>query len=283
MSHESLEYIFNRVGSSCVGVFWFNREYSEVKDINGLVEFTDGDLVSGVDINPSNGHPFYRQDIDSEPRGRVAVDNGQVYVFVGRECSDRAIELVKKSFGLVKYGSRVKVVRGGHWDVEGSSVFDYLDMGDVVESTVNRAMRVNDNISVKSAQAGSPKVGLFWYEVVGGNYVMVEHTEHSKGDLPMENHMSVWEASKGSLGDKYRELGWSDLPRGRVSYDMGLNKYTVVSGELCIDGVCKNKGFSSMISNTYKLPYDTVWLYSGHYDLNESMMDYNIDGSSVED
>jgi len=104
------------INSSFVGLFWFDNDYSEVKDICGVREFTKGDVLAGTSMYPDGFHVDYTQNPNKNPRGRVSLMRGRIKINVGLQCPDSAIRNVKRAFGIDEFGSKVSITRGMHWD-----------------------------------------------------------------------------------------------------------------------------------------------------------------------
>ena len=69
---------------SYVGLFWLSKDYSSITDVNGLKEFTESDVKSGVLIQPIGGHYLYNFPRDV-PRGRVELHEGKLKIYLGED------------------------------------------------------------------------------------------------------------------------------------------------------------------------------------------------------
>jgi hypothetical protein len=133
--------------------------------------------------------------------------------------------------------------------------------------------------NVKPAPPDDPCVGLFWYFKKGQKYVFITKTMHKPGESGMETHYKIWyDHQAAGFIDKEHGGNWNTFSRGRVEYDPGTGLFSVYSGEPCGNGKCGNPNFVSFIKNAYNIPDTAVWAYSAHYDLNEDMLKYDIDG-----
>ena len=103
-----------------VGLFWFDKGYTCIEDVAGVVEITEDEVSSKLDIYQRG---FYRDFYPREdrPRGRVALVQGDIVINVGLKCDlsdDIVKDMVKKSFGLDVFKGDMRVVRGYNWDAK---------------------------------------------------------------------------------------------------------------------------------------------------------------------
>jgi hypothetical protein len=116
------------LASSYLGLFWFKDDYSDFDMQVADKEFDQNDLDIGDWIAPEMEHKDYRDDPFRLPRGRVEIDEGQVEIYVGEKCPDSAVEMVKRDYGLLKYGDKVAIFKAPYWDVNKGGINDSLDI-----------------------------------------------------------------------------------------------------------------------------------------------------------
>jgi len=125
---------------------------------------------------------------------------------------------------------------------------------------------------------GEAMVGLFWYT---DSYEIFLKDRYNIEDT-FADHYTVWKKSimNGELKEPYNKAEWNAYKRGRVEYNpWGKDSsFIVYSGESCSNGKCTNSRFVSMVKNAFDLMDGTKWEYSAHYNRNENMMNYGIDG-----
>jgi hypothetical protein len=196
------------VKQSCVGLFWFDDSYSKISRVEGLKEFSNGDVVAKAYVNPIGRHIDYDSLPAKHPRGRVVMDAGNIFIYVGLDCPDSAISLVKDYFGLTKYGSKVNVLKNEHWNVTFS--------GRVVGKDIS---------IVKSFY-----VGLFWiWDDYSGLTDFNGLEEFSEADVVAKQTI----LPKGAHRDYKSDFKY--MPRGRVELNKGV--VTIYVGLECPDSV----------------------------------------------
>jgi len=111
----------NPIKSSCVGVFWLDRDYSGVTDIADTQDFTSADVSAGHLVQPAGGHYYHNFDRDI-PRGRVELKDGKLRLFLGedfpRDKLQPIIEDVIKAFNLQSCRNLIMPVFHYHWNVK---------------------------------------------------------------------------------------------------------------------------------------------------------------------
>ena len=107
------------INSSSVGLFWISKDYSTITDIEGLKEFTPGDITSGILVQPIGGHHLYNFPRDI-PRGRVELHGGKLKVYLGedfpKEKLTALIAQVISLFNLGQYQDIITPVSHYHWN-----------------------------------------------------------------------------------------------------------------------------------------------------------------------
>ena len=85
-----------------VGPFWFEKNYTMVKMEDAALEEFDNNDLRNLDFKLGDGkfHANFKAGSDNMDRGRVMVYAGTVYISVGYNCPNEAIELVKREFKL---------------------------------------------------------------------------------------------------------------------------------------------------------------------------------------
>jgi hypothetical protein len=99
-----------------IGLFWFKEDYSGLDTKVADRKFSVPDMLPGGWTVPKGEHRHYKTDYQSLPRGRIAIEDGRVVIYVGTECPDSAIEILIDEYGLHKYRNRLDVVRRPFWD-----------------------------------------------------------------------------------------------------------------------------------------------------------------------
>jgi hypothetical protein len=102
--------------SPIVGLFWLNKEYTEILGPLGVNKFEQKDILNKANIYPDGCHRDYVSIPSKLPRGRVELSEGQIKVFVGKKCPDTVLDMVIKMFNLETYRNDVRLVKGYHWD-----------------------------------------------------------------------------------------------------------------------------------------------------------------------
>jgi hypothetical protein len=99
------------------GLFWLNRNYTEVLGPMGVQEFNASEMENKtLVIAPSAAHRDYVSIPSKLPRGRVELVRGEIHIYVGKKCPDSIIDSIIATFHLEPYKEIVKVIRGLHWD-----------------------------------------------------------------------------------------------------------------------------------------------------------------------
>ena len=99
-----------------VGLFWFKEDYSDIDELVGHINFTDGDVVAKRTILPEGSHSTYKARTRKLPRGRVELNDGVVTITVGEKCPDSAIDKIIGFMGLELYKEGIRVIRASYWD-----------------------------------------------------------------------------------------------------------------------------------------------------------------------
>ena len=104
--------------SSFTGLFWFSEDYSEVTETQGVVEFTDSDVINKNTVLPEGAHSVYKTSRFRTPRGRVELEKGVPVISVGDKCPESTINDIIKYMGLSRYKGKVEVRRNSFWDMK---------------------------------------------------------------------------------------------------------------------------------------------------------------------
>jgi len=111
--------IVKEATSACVGLFWFSRDYKSIEMIKELKEVSEADISLGSRIGPEGYHIYY-EPTSISPRGRVVFKNGKFIIYIGEDCPEDSITLVKETFNLKNYENQTKVKRDKHWNWVGN-------------------------------------------------------------------------------------------------------------------------------------------------------------------
>jgi hypothetical protein len=105
------------ISNPFAGLFWLNKNYTEVLGPMGVQEFHPSDLQKKeLVIAPANAHRDYVSIPSKLPRGRVELVRGEIHIYVGNKCPDSIIDKIIGTFHLEDYKDKIKVIRGLHWD-----------------------------------------------------------------------------------------------------------------------------------------------------------------------
>jgi hypothetical protein len=108
-----------QINNSWVSLFWFNKEYTEIAEYAGKVEFYPTDIIYRNTVLPAGSHRdnspsgAYSYDV---PRGRIEVESGRIIISVGIGCPDSLIEKVIIDNGLTHYRAVLEIRRSQFWD-----------------------------------------------------------------------------------------------------------------------------------------------------------------------
>ena len=125
------------------------------------------------------------------------------------------------------------------------------------------------------SQERGPLVGIFWVDTENKEITLihadpVKSVERDRGTEFINGphaHFAVWDLlkAKGALPEKWRDLEYQIVPRGRVLYDCKNKKFKVYGRKK----LTKLKWFQNAVFNHFNLPGDQTGFYSDpHYEID---------------
>ena len=122
--------------------------------------------------------------------------------------------------------------------------------------------------------ASGPRIGIFWYykKNLLTYSLPAADVDEQNGFIDVDvGHCNIWPTFQ-KLDQDLKQYGYEALPRGRVLYDTGRNKYKVYSS----DKMIQTSGFQELILQTFNLSAtDTVFESDMHYEPTDGV---NRDG-----
>ena len=103
---------------SFIGLFWFNKDYTDIHETIELKSFDEDDIRQSKNIAPDSDHAHYIPIPTYLPRGRVMLIGGQLVMYVGLKCPDSSINMILKYMGLLIYKDKIIIHRDSHWDMK---------------------------------------------------------------------------------------------------------------------------------------------------------------------
>jgi len=107
--------------SSMAGLFWLSKDYTSIIDVQGLHEFSTGDIAAKATIQPIGGHYLYDYSKDT-PRGRVELLDGVIKIWLGKDVPKEKfhslVESIIKQFNLGQHRSIIKPDTHWHWNAK---------------------------------------------------------------------------------------------------------------------------------------------------------------------
>jgi hypothetical protein len=118
-----------------------------------------------------------------------------------------------------------------------------------------------------ASQPGIPKIGFFWWKRDNGKIILpIVAIFDDANSMMRTDHFTIWEAEKelGTVEGDFRET-----PRGRVSWDTGLGRSVVYSGEHN-----PPKELVRLLVALFNLDENhTDFVYNRHYDMDDMAED----------
>jgi hypothetical protein len=104
--------------SPSVGLFWFSQDYKEIVEVRGKKRLTDSDLLSNVRVDPIGLHAEHDMPRDI-PRGRIYYEDKLFKIFVGEDCTNVPLDVIKTAFGLQHFhDDQFKIKHHYHWNTK---------------------------------------------------------------------------------------------------------------------------------------------------------------------